>query len=176
MNIIQKDLAALQAEEQKIWNFIVTKFHQLEDWAENFLKNDVTIIIGIVTKIKTAIESQSATVIAEIIDGLTKTGVALEVIAIVKLAVAKALSVLSAIALPVDLNDEAALQGWLTNVFVILKADPNKGKIYSTIFAHVLQDVRAFLQDGVAPTFGQAIVFGEKEYAFIKGELASAQN
>jgi len=174
MSAITKDLATLKAEEQKIWNVILVVIHKVEDALQKFMVNDITIIVGIVSKVKTAIESQSATVVADVLDVLFKSQIPTEILGVVKLALVKAMAYLAAVELPTDFNNEEALKTWLTNVLAILKVKPNKSEIFSTIFAHLLMEVRAFTSNGVAPTFAQAIAFGEEEYQFIKTTLADA--
>lgn len=122
------------------------------------------VAISVTQQIKNAAESNAAGFIAKTIDGLRGTGIAEEVLGIVKLATSKALAIELAIAMPAgDVTTDEFL-AWEQKVLDAIGVHKDKSVIWTRVSATVIRDVQAFTQDGSAVTFAEAVIIAENAY------------
>jgi len=137
-------------------------------WLKKEFKHITTdldkVAITVTQQIKMAAESPEAGFIAKLIDGLTKSGVATEVIGIVKLAASKALAIELAIQLPNGIASEEEFLAWEQKVLEAVGIHSDTSLLYTRIAATIVRDVQAFTQDGSAVSFAEAVQIVEDAY------------
>lgn len=140
-----------------IWTWLQKEFKDITQHADK-------VAVAVTQQIKTALESPEAGFIVKLIDGLTKTGVATEIIGIAKLAAGKALAIELAIAMPSgDVTEEAFLE-WEQRVLSALNLHYDKSVVYTRVAATIIRDIQAFTQDGSAVSFAEAVKIVEDAY------------
>lgn len=122
------------------------------------------VAIAVTQQIKNAAESSAAGFIAQTIDELRGTGIAEEILGIIKLAATKALAVELAIALPSGEVTSDEFIAWEQKVLEALGVHKDKSVVWTRVTATVIRDVQAFTQDGSAVTFAEAVIIGEDAY------------
>lgn len=143
-------------------------FTNIWSWLEKEFKHITTdvdkIAIAVTQHIKDAVDSPAAGFIAGLIDGLTKSVVATEIIGVTKLAASKALAIELAIQLPNGLSTEADLLVWEEKVLTAIGLHSDKSLLYTRVAATVVRDIQAFTEDGTAVSFAEAVKIVEDAY------------
>lgn len=146
-----------------VWTWLKSKF-------EHITQDVDKVAIAVTQQIKNAAESGAAAFIAHTIDGLRGTGIAEEVLGVIKLAASKALALELAILMPSgDVTAEGFLE-WEQRVLTAAGVHPDKSALWTKVAATVLRDVQAFTQDGSAVTFAEAVIIVEDAYQASKSE------
>jgi len=143
-------------------------FKDVWAWLQKEFKHITTdldkVAITVTQQIKNAVDSPEAGFIASIIDGLTKTGIALEIIGIAKLAASKSLAIELAIQLPDGIATEQEFLDWEKSVLSAIGVHSDKSLIYTRVAATIVRDIQAFTQDGSAISFAEAVKLVEDAY------------
>ena len=122
------------------------------------------VAIAVTQQIKNAVDSPEAGFVAKIYDGLRHTGVAEEILGIVKLAAGKALALELAMQMPAgDVSEEQFLE-WEKRVLSALNLHPDKAVVYTRVATTILRDVLAFTQNGKSITFAEGVLLVEDAY------------
>lgn len=140
-----------------IWSWLKQEFkHITQDLNK--------VAIAVTQQIKTAAESNAIGFIAKTIDELRGTGIAEEILGIIKLASMKALAIELALNLPAGDVTTDEFIAWEQNVLDTLGVHHDKSVIWTRVSATVIRDVQAFTQNGSAVTFAEAVIIAEDAY------------
>ena len=142
---------------KNIWEWLKKEFTHITSDLDK-------VAIAVTQQIKTAAESPEAGFVAKLFDGLRHTGVAEDILGIIRLAASKALAIELAIQMPTgDVTTEEFLE-WEKRVLSALNMHSDRSIILTRVAATVMRDVLAFTQNGKSITFAEAVLLVEDAY------------
>lgn len=144
-----------------IWTWLQKEFKHITQDLDK-------VAIAVTQQIKNAAESSEMGFIAITIDKLRGTGLAEEILGIIKLAASKALAIELAIQLPTGDTGSEAFLAWEERVLKAAGIHADKSLLWTRVAATVLRDVQAFTQDGNAVSFAEAVIIVENAYQAAK--------
>ena len=153
---------------EKFWNWLKKAFHSL---GEFFSQHVAPMAVTVTNVIKHALDSGELGFIAKIVDGLTGAKVGSEIIGVIKLALPKVLAFELAIqGLPTN-PTEADIEAFEQRVLDAFQVHFQKDKVYTTLTAQIILEVKALLGDGKI-SFAEAVQLAEDIYQKYKEDLA----
>jgi hypothetical protein len=147
----------------KIWSWLKTAFTHITTDLDK-------VAISVTQQIKKAADSGELQFVANIIDGLTHSGVASEIAGTIKNSIVKVLSFELALQLPENFSGDDLI-AWEQRVMDAIGVHKDKSAIWTKVSATVIRDVQAFTQDGTSVSFAEAVKLAEDAYQTYKDAL-----
>jgi|GEM_PF-2812010 len=141
----------------KVWAWLKKVFAEIKDFAP--------VAVSITEQIKAALDSGAVGFLAKVIDGLTHSQIAEDVIAVIEQYLPKVLAVELAIeGLPANPSD-ADIAAFEQRILAAFNVTDNKSKLYTTLAAQIYGLLKAALEANAGKlTFAQIVALIEQAY------------
>jgi len=157
-------------------------FGKVWKWLKKTFKNVIThaapVAVTVTEEIKTVLESGATGFIASLIDGLTKTNIASEIVAFLNKEIPKILAAELAVeALPLNpTEDDIAI--FEANVLKAFGVYDNKSKLYTTLAAQIFGIIQQTYNDtpDVPPTFAEWVKAVEQAWQDYQNDIQNSDN
>lgn len=131
-----------------------------------FVKTDAAkVAIAVTEGVKTALLDGVLGFVAEIVDGLTKSQVPTEIVALIQANIYKILAVELAIQGLPDSPTEADILAFEQDVLTAFGVVSDKSKLYTVLASQIYGIIKAQVDAGTKLTFAQLVVDVEQAYA-----------
>lgn len=156
---------------EKAWEWLKKEFTRLGKF---FSDHVIRVAVTVTNGVKDALASGTVDFIATIADGLTKSNVPSEIVGLIKLIIPKILAFELAIeGLPPNPTQDDII-AFETRALAALGISFQKDKVWATITAQVILEVKSMLNDGKI-TFAEAFQLGQDVYKDYKQDMAIAE-
>lgn len=156
---------------KKVWEWIKIEIERVGKFLSDHV---VPVAVEVTNTVKAAIDSGAVGLIETVADALTKSSVPTEIVGLIKLVIPKVLAFELAIkGLPTNPTEQDIID-FEQRVLDAFGVHFQKDKVYSTLTAQIILEVKALMGDGKI-TFAEAVGLAEDIYKDYKQDTAADQ-